>query len=68
MCAAALNSRGCVYRCMASNSIQYFLVEGKSAFFLCRNENLSFLYELFVTVSLFINACAAIDIVVYMSY
>ena len=69
MCAAALNSRGCVYRCMISNSIQYFLIEGKSAFFLCRNENLKkrALCDC-VSVSLFINACAAIDIIVYMSY
>ena len=36
--------------------------------FLCRNEKLSFLYELFVTVCLLINACAVIEIIVYMSY
>ena len=45
MCAAALNFR-VVASIDASFRIQFniFSLEGKSAFFLCRNENLSFLY------------------------
>lgn len=46
MCAAALNSRGCVYRCIILNSIQYIFVEGKSAFFMSKRKAFIFIRAL----------------------